>query len=236
MKTVQARQTETAGQDQEKIVPTAERYGKIVTTLLKEGIVNGQQFEYAERVRLKLDGQRTVLQVLKDLKFIDDDKIRDAIRRNRDSLKLGSLLLELGIISEADLRRAYEIHKSSQPPKKIGQILVEQNFIGERQLLDVLSLQLGLPVVDPEFVEIDRELFSKIPAAWYTSHKLIPIRTDEDGKVVVAFADPLDRFDVEAAQQIRHPHRTGHRPREFHPGSGPADAADEEPRRHGRSR
>ena len=67
MKTVQARQSDSAGQDQEKIVPAAERYGKIVTTLLKEGIVNGKQFEYAERVRLKLDGQRTVLQVLKDL-------------------------------------------------------------------------------------------------------------------------------------------------------------------------
>ena len=202
MKTVQAGQTVSAGPGQEKIAPAAERHGKIVTTLLKEGIVNGKQLEYAERVRLKLDGQRTVLQVLKDLKIIDDDKIRAAIRSNRDSMKLGSLLLELGIISEADLRRAYEIHKSSQPPKKIGQILVEQNFIAERQLLDVLSLQLGLPVVDPEFMEIDRELFSKIPAAWYNSHKLIPIRTDEDGKVVVAFADPLDRFDVEAAQQI----------------------------------
>lgn len=202
MKTAQARQTETVGQNQDTALPTAERYGKIVTNLLKEGIVNGKQFEYAERVRLKLDGQRTVLQVLKDLKYVDDNQIREVIRRNRASMKLGGLLLELGIISEADLRRAYEIHKSSQPPKKIGQILVEQNFVGERQLLDVLSLQLGLPVVDPEFMEIDRELFSKIPAAWYNSHKLIPIRTDEDGKVVVAFADPLDRFDVEAAQQI----------------------------------
>ena len=202
MKTAQARQTDSAGQDQEKVIPVAERYGKIVTTLLKEGIVNAKQFEYAERVRLKLGGQRTVLQVFKDLKYVDDDKIRGAIRRNRASMKLGGLLLELGIISEADLRRAYEIHKTSQPPKKIGQILIEQNFIAERQLIDVLSLQLGIPVVDPEFVEIDRELFSKIPTAWYTSHRLIPIRTDEDGKVVVAFADPLNRFDVEAAEQI----------------------------------
>ena len=202
MKMVQARNTGSARQYQEKILPATERCGKIVATLLKEGIVTAKQFEYAERVRLKLGGQRTTLQVFKDLKYVDDDKIRDAIRRNRESMKLGNLLLELGIISEADLRRAYEIHKTSQPPKKIGQILIEQNFIAERQLVDVLSLQLGIPVIDPEFVEIDRELFSKIPAAWYTSHKLIPIRTDEDGKVVVAFADPVDRFDVEAAEQI----------------------------------
>lgn len=158
MKTAQARQTGIAGQNQDTAVPTAERYGKIVTTLIKAGIVNGKQFEYAERVQLKLDGQRTMLQVLKDLKYVDDNQIRDVIRKNRASMKLGSLLLELGIVSEADLRRAYEIHKSSQPPKKIGQILIAQNFVGERQLLDVLSLQLGLPVVDPEFMEIDREL------------------------------------------------------------------------------
>jgi len=94
----------------------------IVTVLLKEGLVQSKQLEYAERVRLKLGGQRTVLQVLKDLKYVDDLQIRDVIHRNRVSMKLGNLLLELGIVSEADLRRAFEIQKISQSPKKMAQV------------------------------------------------------------------------------------------------------------------
>ncbi len=180
----------------------AEQCGEIVAILVKEGLVKKDQLAYAERVRSKLEGRKTLLQVFKDLKYISDDQIRNAIRANRVSMKIGNLLLELGYISEADLQRAFEIQKSDKTRKRLGHILVEQNFIGEREILDVLSLQLGLPVVDPEFMEIDRELYSKVPSAWFNSHKLIPVRTDKNGKVIVAFADPMDRFDLEAAEQL----------------------------------
>lgn len=180
----------------------AESFGEVVGILVKEGLVNKEQLGYAERVRAKLEGRRTLLQVLKDLRYVNDEQIREAIRKNRVSMKIGNLLVELGHISPADLERAFEIQKGDKKPKKIGQILVDQSFIGERELLDVLSLQLGLPVVDPEYGEVDRELFLKVPAAWFNSHKLIPVRKDAEGGVVVAFADPMDRFDLEAAEQI----------------------------------
>ncbi len=201
MKVAQNRQPEAAVVPPEK-PPRIEQYGEIVAILVKGGLVKKEQLAYAERVRSKLDGRKTLLQVLKDLKYIGDEQIRNAIRTNRVSMKIGYLLLELGYISEADLQRATEIQKSDKTRKRLGQILVEQNFIGEREILDVLSLQLGLPVVDPEFMEIDRDLFSKVPSAWFNSHKLIPVRTDKNGKVIVAFADPMDRFDLEAAEQI----------------------------------
>jgi type IV pilus assembly protein PilB len=111
---------------------------------LKEGLVKKDQLAYAERVRSKLEGRKTLLQVFKDLKYISDDQIRNAIRANRVSMKIGNLLLELGYISEADLQRAYDIQKNDKNRKRLGHILVEQNFIGEREILDVLSLQLRL--------------------------------------------------------------------------------------------
>jgi type IV pilus assembly protein PilB len=197
----QNRQTGTA-EDTLRKPAFKENYGEIIAILVKEGLVKTEQLAYAERVRSKLDGRKTLLQVLKDLKYVGDEQIRNAIRTNRISMKLGNLLLELGYITEADLKRAFEIQKSGKNAQKIGHILVEQNVIGERQILDVLSLQLGLPVVDPEFMEIDRELFSKVPSAWFSSHKLIPVRTDKNGKVIVAFADPMDPFDLEAAEQL----------------------------------
>jgi type IV pilus assembly protein PilB len=65
----------------------------------------------------------------------------------------------------------------------------------------VLSLQLGFPFIEPEFVDIDRRLFSTAPIRVYESHNFIPIRMEGD-KVLIAFADPLDHRDIDAANKI----------------------------------
>jgi type IV pilus assembly protein PilB len=202
MKTARARETASTAPTQDTSVSPSGRYGEVISILIKDGIVKSDQVAYAERIRSKLEGNRTLVQVLKELKSVDDEQIRHALQKNRVSMNIGNLLMELGYIAEAELARAVEIQKAHKNQKKLSQILVEQNFIDERKLLDVLSLQLGMPTIDPEFLEIDRRLFSKVPDSWFNSHKLIPVRADEEGKVVVAFAEPMDRLAREAAEQV----------------------------------
>ncbi|MEN8688490.1 MAG: hypothetical protein AB1Z20_00085, partial [Desulfobacterales bacterium] len=188
MKTARARETASTAPTQDTSVSPSGRYGEVISILIKDGIVKSDQVAYAERIRSKLEGNRTLVQVLKELKSVDDEQIRHALQKNRVSMNIGNLLMELGYIAKAELARAVEIQKANKTQKKLSQILVEQNFIDERELLDVVSLQLGLPAIDPEFLEIDRRLFAKVPDSWFISHKLIPVRADEEGKVVVAFA------------------------------------------------
>jgi type IV pilus assembly protein PilB len=179
----------------------AKPLGAVISLLLKEGCITTDQLAYSERIRAKLDRSKALLDVLKDLKFIDEEKIRSTIRKHRLSIRIGDLLLELGYIKENDLNIACEIQRFSKQPKKIGQILVEQNIIGERELVDVLALQLGLTVVDPNFMEIDSALFRKAPPAWYNNHRLIPIRREAD-QTLIAFADPMDRYDLDEARRV----------------------------------
>ena len=175
------------------------RFGEIVCALIEEGHVTEDQAKYALRIRGKLVTPMSVLEVLKELKHVTDDQIREATRNNRVQMRIGSLLVELGYLTEEDLQAAFNIQKEEKSNRKLGEILVARNFIDERKLVEVLSMQMGFPYVDPQFTEIDPELYGKVPAKWYDDHRLIPIRR-ENNQVMVAFADPLDSRELDAAR------------------------------------
>ncbi|HHP7236266.1 MAG TPA: GspE/PulE family protein [Desulfobacterales bacterium] len=191
---------EPAGRSVDATGSDHQNIGTVVSLLLKDEYVTEPQVNYARRVRQKLDHRKTLLEVLKDLKYVGDSEIQAAIQNHRTCLRIGDLLLELGHISENDLKIACQI-QSKNTSKKIGQILLEQNCISEPELIEILSLQLGISVIDPEYTEIDLHLFAQAPPAWYKHHRLIPVRTEGD-KVRVAFPDPTDRSDLEAARQM----------------------------------
>jgi type IV pilus assembly protein PilB len=173
----------------------------IVEVLLDAGHVSRDQLAYAHRVQAKLDGPRPILEVLKDLKFISDEQIKAAVRQNPSPMCLGDLLVELGRVREDDLRVALTIQAEREPGKRLGQILLERRLIDERSLIEVLSLQLGFPCVEPDFAEIDPKLFLKVPVKWYETYHFVPVRM-EDGAPLIAFADPLEKSDLNAAREV----------------------------------
>lgn len=64
------------------------------------------------------------------------------------SLPIGSLLVELGYISEADLAMVLDSQQENRDVK-FGQVIVDLNLIDENDLLRVLSYQLGFPYIEP---------------------------------------------------------------------------------------
>ncbi len=180
--------------------PLTAKYGEIIAILIRSEYIALEQVEYAERIRKKLPSPKPLLEILKELKYITDGRVREAIRTNRVSLRIGSLLLELGYISADDLQAAFEI-QAGDKSKKLGEILVSQNYIDERKLVEILSLQLGFRYVELEFTHIDRLIFAAAPVKFYEKHNFIPIRKEDD-YVLVAFADPLDQRDIGAAREV----------------------------------
>jgi len=124
-----------------------------------------------------------------------------AIREKPVSLTIGDLLVEMGHIKASDLRLALAIQKEEKSKRKIGEILVDNQLIEEQVLVETLSLQHGLPYVTPEWSAIDRELFSRVPLKWYETHHILPIRA-EGAKIIVAFSDPSDQEEHQAACQV----------------------------------
>ncbi|MBU1341840.1 MAG: Flp pilus assembly complex ATPase component TadA [Proteobacteria bacterium] len=178
-----------------------EKLGKVIFYLLKENHLTKENINYARRIQKKLQPPKPLLEVLKELEYVNDDKITQAIKANRDSLKVGTLLVELGHITRKDLDDALRIQYEGGGKKKIGDILIDNRAIDEKSLVEMLSLQMGFPFLEPEFLELDPDLFQQVPYKLFMQNKFIPIKKEGE-KILVAFSDPLHKPTIDSARGI----------------------------------
>jgi type IV pilus assembly protein PilB len=176
-------------------------HGELIDILINEGLLTEKQAIHASRLREKLVRPKPLLEIVKELGYVTDAQVTAAIRKNKLSMRIGSLLVELGLITEADLEAAFQIQRTSKTPQKLGEVLVSNNFIKEIKLLEALSLQLGYPFVDPRFSGLDISLLHQIPSTYRAKGTYVPIERQEH-QVVVAFANPLDLDELEEARTI----------------------------------
>lgn len=175
--------------------------GQIVSILLKEGHLTHKQISYALRIQSKLETPRILLDVLKDLQYLTDDHITGVIRRNFTSFRIGDLLVELGHINELQLQTCLEAQAKENPKRKLGEVLVDHKFIREEDLLEILSVQLGFPLVEVEFADIDLKLISNARTNLFREFTFLPIRREGD-RILTAFADPGDTRAINEAKRL----------------------------------
>lgn len=178
----------------------APRKTNVLSLLKDSGIISSEEVAYAARIQSKLPSHRSILSVLKELGHVSDDQVRTLVKNNLGAIRIGDLLVDLGLITKNDLDVALALQAEETPRRKLGEVLVSRHFINEAKLIEALSLQMGYPIVDPEFMDIDRQLFDKVPVAIYRTHHFVPVSRD-GGVVTVAFADPLDLRDLDEARQ-----------------------------------
>lgn len=178
-----------------------ENYSTIIRLLLEAKRLSPPQVQHAERVRSKLTTYQPLLKILKDLKFIADQDVKDVLRTATSPIRIGDLLVELGYISPEDLDSAIRLQKESDTQEKLGQVLVRHNFIEEQAFIEVLSIQMGYPFIEPALNNVDKQRCERISKTLMTTHAFVPIKTD-DGTVRVAFADPLDQEALQTARRF----------------------------------
>jgi general secretion pathway protein E len=104
--------------------------------------------------------------------------------------KLGDVLVEQGWITPEGLEDG--LAAQAENGEKLGQILVQQKKITERELLEALSLQLDLEVMESiDDKELRFDLVEKLPIQYLKKHLIFPFQT-EQGTLRMAVNDPLD--------------------------------------------
>lgn len=112
------------------------------------------------------------------------------------SKQLGELLLERGIINEAELDKALKIQR--EKGGLIGQILVMLGYVKEEEIAQALTVQYGFPYLPLENYEINVETVKLIPENVATQYNLISI--DRIGDLMtIAMSNPLN---VQAIEDI----------------------------------
>ena len=112
---------------------------------------------------------------------------------------LGTMLLQEGLLSRADLDRATEIQAETSLP--LGRILVEEGFVKETDLVKTLAHHIGLEFVSLDEVTIDPSATALVPEALARRYAAIPIGF-EDGSLIVAMADPANVLAIDDIRAI----------------------------------
>lgn len=171
----------------------------IANLLVEKGLVTKDQLIYTRRVKAKLISDRSLVEIFKELHLLTNQQLSEALTQQPLNIRIGDLLVELGHLRQAELDAALAIQADNQQ-QKLGDILVEYGFIDERRLMEILASKLGYPFIEPVFADIDRDLLAQVPAKMFTQHSFVPVARS-DGRVIIAFADPLDIEDHEAADR-----------------------------------
>lgn len=103
---------------------------------------------------------------------------------------LGEMLVAANLIDQVQMQIA--LAEQRQSGKRFGSTLVELQFIDENVLAAFLSKQMDVPCISLLHIDIPKKVLRKMNRATALECRAIPVRIDDDGKLEVAMADPMD--------------------------------------------
>jgi type IV pilus assembly protein PilB len=115
------------------------------------------------------------------------------MKKKQERKRLGDLLVEAGLITEAQLQEAL---KEKAPGQKLGDALLQRGYITEQQLIEVLEFQLGIPHVSLYRYPIDPKVTNLISKEFAKRHMVMPLKIEGE-RLLVAMADPMDFFVID---------------------------------------
>ena len=108
--------------------------------------------------------------------------------------RLTEILIENGVISESQLKKALKIQK--QKGGSLKAILVELGFVNEKDLMAALSQGLGIPPIALSRFKIDFEILKLVPRDVARKYQIVPV--SKVGNILtIATADPLNVFAID---------------------------------------
>lgn len=117
-------------------------------------------------------------------------------------MRLGDLLVHEHIISNEQLMQALNSQKATG--RKLGDTLIELSYLSERQLLEFLAQQLGLPFLDISQLRIASEIASLLPEVHARRLRALIIE-DRGDSVLIGMSDPADLNAIDQLEQMLAP-------------------------------
>ena len=110
--------------------------------------------------------------------------------QERRSLRIGEVLVELGLATAAEIQGALDEQRGRRG-KRLGEILVDSGILSETALFQTLARKFNLPYVDLDEVAINPAAMEAVTLE--VAHRLRIMPLDLAGpRVIVAIGDPLN--------------------------------------------
>ncbi|MBW1741404.1 MAG: Flp pilus assembly complex ATPase component TadA [Deltaproteobacteria bacterium] len=113
--------------------------------------------------------------------------------------KLGEMLIEAGKITRQQLEQALSEQRKSG--EKLGKTLVRLHILEEKEIIETLSQQLKIPIIDLSHYRLDKELTRLIPEDIARKYQIFPLYRNLN-VLTVAMVDPLDVYAIDEVIRI----------------------------------
>lgn len=107
----------------------------------------------------------------------------------RKKIRLGDLLVDQGMITKDQLQNA--LSEQKRLGRKLGNTLIELGYISEQAMLDLLSSQLSLPLIDLVNYSYDEDTVRKLPETFARRHRALLLE-ETPVDYLVGMVDPTD--------------------------------------------
>ena len=108
--------------------------------------------------------------------------------------RLGEILVAAGKITQAQLEEV--LGKQQQLGKKLGEILVDEKFVTDIDIMEAIETQTGIMRVDLSEAGCDKKAIKMVSQRLCNKYDLAPFGF-EGSKIKVALADPLNIFAID---------------------------------------
>ncbi len=116
-------------------------------------------------------------------------------------VQLGQLLVDKGLLTEAQLRDALEEQERGGRKRLLGEVLVSLAFVSEEQVVEALASAYSIPYAKLTPRIADPRVTGMLPREFIESHCVLPLFL-VDNVLTVAVSEPANLFIVEEIERI----------------------------------
>jgi len=167
--------------------------------LLSEGLVTEKQLQRALAEQTRKESYLPLGEMCVHLKLLCKADLQKTLRKHRSHIFIGDLLVNLGLLDQEDLMQILEFQQIDG--KRIGRLLIEHGMITETNLLNALSVQLGIPKLVPSPGIVQPSVLKGVSKAFLLKHDCLPVSRDGDA-VTVIMSDPLCQETHQSLEKI----------------------------------
>lgn len=112
--------------------------------------------------------------------------------------RIGDILIESGLVTPEQIEFAISV---KEPDEKLGDTLIRIGYVTENQVMEALEIQLGVKKISLNDYKLNESILRLISEEYARENLVVPV-TFEEGKLVVAVADPLNYYVVDDLRLI----------------------------------
>lgn len=122
------------------------------------------------------------------LKKLEEKLYRELMNLTDNVKPLGQMLIDLGLLSDAQLKLALQTQAEQDVP--LGKVLVDMKFLSSGKIGKMLEKQLSIQYIDVSRIKVDKELIEMFTLQYLEKNKILPIAL-KNGVLFLAMVNPF---------------------------------------------